>query len=248
MNQKSVEITDKYLSYGLVEVGIFLIDLDSLDVNGLEVIEIIRANKKVASIPILGMSRHADIRMLKQAVSIGCNDFMIKPFDSDTVVQKVSVLLGDKHKERYSENVILDMTNVEKVDSKLIWHQDLEIGQAEVDKEHRMLVDQYKHLYELMKTGSGHKFYKELLLFLTKYVENHFSHEEILHEEHNYPLAAEHKMIHESFKKSVKKLYMDGYKKDISDENLIYLSVFIRNWLVQHILVEDQKFGRFLSK
>jgi len=246
--KRTVDITDNYLTFGIPDPGVFIVDLDSVEVTGIELIERIRSSDKSKQVPILGMSRNADIKLLKKAMLAGCSDFVIKPFDSHIIVYKVNKLLGLTADEAFSPNRLPVAINEADLDSQFIWDKEFEMGIPEIDEEHRSIVERYKRMYTLMKEGKGHAYYQELLLFLTEYVDSHFAHEEALHREYAFPLAQQHYEIHEAFKETVRKLYMDGNGKVVSDLELVKLNMFIRNWLVHHLLVEDQKFGAYIKE
>ena len=96
-----------------------------------------------------------------------------------------------------------------------------------------------------MKEGKGHEYYNELLIFLDSYVNTHFSHEEVLHDELNYVDMEEHKRIHDGFRDKVKLLIKQHENSEITNLDLIEMNLFVKNWLFNHIMVEDKKFGEF---
>jgi hemerythrin len=126
--------------------------------------------------------------------------------------------------------------------TQMLWNKDYLIDVDEIDQEHAQIVDKYNELYILMREGKGHEYYAELLAFLKSYVHEHFAHEEQLHKKHNYPLIHEHKKIHEGFKATLTKIYENSSEK-ASNRELIRISLFIKQWLIHHILIEDKKFG-----
>jgi CheY-like chemotaxis protein len=70
--------------------NIILLDLSLPDMNGLELVKLVRQNKRTKSIPILAMSAtRMDRRKWLQA---GCNDFILKPFSAPTLLARLSKL------------------------------------------------------------------------------------------------------------------------------------------------------------
>jgi len=70
--------------------NIILLDLSLPDMNGLELAKLLRRNKKTSSIPILAMSAsRMDKRKWSEA---GCNDFILKPFSTSTLLTRLSKL------------------------------------------------------------------------------------------------------------------------------------------------------------
>jgi DNA-binding response OmpR family regulator len=70
--------------------NIILLDLSLPDINGLELVKLVRQNKRTKSIRILAMSAtRVDRRKWLQA---GCNDFILKPFSTSTLLARLSKL------------------------------------------------------------------------------------------------------------------------------------------------------------
>ncbi len=59
------------------------------------------------------------------------------------------------------------------------------------------------------------------------------------------PSSAEHQKLHMAFEKQVKELYTSYQDKEICQKDLILICLFIKKWLLEHILVEDKKIGEF---
>jgi two-component system KDP operon response regulator KdpE len=70
--------------------NIILLDLGLPDINGLEFVKLVRQNETTKSIRILAMSGSPmDRRNWLQA---GCNDFILKPFSTSTLLARLSKL------------------------------------------------------------------------------------------------------------------------------------------------------------
>jgi hemerythrin len=123
-----------------------------------------------------------------------------------------------------------------------------EIGIESIDKEHKEMIDAFEELYNRMHKGLGHKYYDELLAFLDKYIDNHFVNEEKFQEEIDYPDLEEHKKLHEEFKETILAIEEKHKNKEVSDKDLIEINLTIKEWLVEHILIEDRKIGEFVKE
>lgn len=132
-------------------------------------------------------------------------------------------------------------------DFMLIWNSDFEIGVEAIDEEHRGIIKQYEKLYLLMKEGKGHDHFQELLSFLETYIYDHFEHEEHLQQEIDFDRFTEHKGYHDEFKAQVKKIIKTHKNKVASNSDLININLFIKDWLINHILIEDKKIGAFIA-
>jgi len=239
-------ITESYLRYINKEIGLFIIDLDNYAYNGIDLISMIHNIDKNNPIAIIALSENGETSMLKKAVFAGCNDFILKPFENGSLIFKVKKLLDIRQSNENSPNNYKPLETKGDNDIQFSWNQDLEIKIEEIDNEHKSIIKKYEVLYELMKEGKGHDYYQELLSFLDNYVHTHFDHEQELHETYNYNLKEEHKMIHEEFKTSVLNIIEKNNDKLVTDKDLISINLFIKNWLIHHILIEDRKFGDFI--
>jgi hemerythrin len=130
----------------------------------------------------------------------------------------------------------------------LTWIEDFRIGIDTIDDEHKQIIDQFELLYQSMHSGKGHDLYEEILAFLDGYVENHFIHEETFQAEIGYPQMDEHKALHAFFRDKIKKLKVKNQGKEVTNHDLIEINLMIKNWLVNHILVEDKKLGAFANE
>lgn len=241
-------ITESYLRYINKEVALFIIDLDNYVHNGIDLISMIHNIDKNNPIAIIALSENGNQSMLKKAVLAGCNDFVLKPFENSSLIFKVKKLLEIRQSNENSPNKYNPVEVKEDSDIQFSWNQDFEIKIEEIDNEHKSIIKKYEVLYELMKEGKGHDYYQELLSFLNNYVHTHFDHEQEMHEASNYELKEEHKMIHEEFKASVLNIFEDNKDKLVTDKDLISINLFIKNWLIHHILIEDRKFGDFIVR
>jgi len=70
---------------------VILLDLSLPDMNGLDVIKLVRRNEKTSRIPILAMS--ASPIDEKKCLEMGCNDFILKPFSVSSLLVRLSALI-----------------------------------------------------------------------------------------------------------------------------------------------------------
>ena len=126
------------------------------------------------------------------------------------------------------------------------WKRSYEIGVNEIDMQHRQLVGMINELFEAMKEGQGPTVVDEILDQLVDYVQLHFSTEERYMQTHYYPDLEEHERQHLDMTRHVVELIASHRAgKGVKTPDLMN---FLRDWLVDHISVEDKKFGAFLKK
>ncbi len=125
------------------------------------------------------------------------------------------------------------------------WSQNLSVNIAEIDKQHRKLVDLINLLYDSMKEGKGKEVVGKILNDLTDYTVHHFSTEERLFEKYAYPEYARHKKDHEDLTKQV----IDIKGKFMAGKTVLTMEVmnFLKDWLNNHIMQVDKKYSAFLN-
>ena len=73
---------------------LILLDLNLPDMSGLEIAKFVRQNKKTNHIPILAMS--GDPVDKGKCIEMGCNDFIPKPFNVSTLLDRLSALVPSR--------------------------------------------------------------------------------------------------------------------------------------------------------
>ena len=109
---------------------------------------------------------------------------------------------------------------------------------------------QHKELIDLLKKANpgsenfNASTYTYTLAFLVMYVNQHFSLEEGYMDHYGYPDSNTHKKIHKEFVQKLKK-YKAEYKT-YSRKSADKLIENIEDWVLNHILKNDQKLGTFI--
>ena len=169
---------------------------------------------------------------------------MTAPIDEMVLASKIFQMIRDKENEVSERN----KASVAKssVDIKLEWGTAFEIGIESIDDEHKAIIENYGKLYELMRSGKGHSFYNELLDFLTDYIEVHFENEEKFQREIGYDQYEAHKAKHDFFKEKIGD-FIRASDQSVSNADLIKLNLFVKDWLIRHIYLEDKKIADFIK-
>lgn len=84
----------------LANYAAMVLDLNMPDIGGFEVIEFVRAQDKLKTLPILVVTTRGDDSSKDRALGLGANAFMTKPFTPEAIMTAIRDLL---HSERPSE-------------------------------------------------------------------------------------------------------------------------------------------------
>lgn len=126
------------------------------------------------------------------------------------------------------------MTDRSRYRLGLRWNSELETGDALVDLQHQRLFALVNEFHELCDEGNGASAVRSAIAELVLYTKAHFLSEEDLMAAHDFPMRQEHAMEHEQISRTVSELVRDYQNVDVLD-----MSAFLYDWLVQHILKWD---------
>lgn len=125
------------------------------------------------------------------------------------------------------------------------WNETYSVKVKEIDGQHKKLVDIINELHYKMKEGKGKEVIEKLLSELFDYTVFHFSFEEKLLNNHNYPDYKTHVKLHSDLVDQVK-----VFRKKVETVGALLsleLMNFLKKWLVEHILNSDKKYSSFLN-
>ncbi|MDK2799856.1 MAG: hemerythrin [Clostridiales bacterium] len=127
------------------------------------------------------------------------------------------------------------------------WNEQLESGVQEIDMQHKELLHRVNQFMQAVNDGKREEVVKETVSFLEQYVREHFTAEEKLQQESNYPGYVHHKELHDKFINDLHKLQSRLKGQGITPEVLFTLSRTVSLWLVEHIGMADMTFAEFLK-
>ncbi len=124
--------------------------------------------------------------------------------------------------------------------------KDLETGNAIIDSEHKELLRVVNKLMDECSKGKGRAALEPTIKFLMDYVNKHFSHEEQLQKQSNYPNKDNHFKFHESYKAKLKEIAskIPPSGPGVGDMAAINTHIGV---LIAHIKTEDKKLGAYLK-
>jgi len=126
------------------------------------------------------------------------------------------------------------------------WDDSFSVGIAEIDAQHKMLVDMINNLNDAMRQGKGKDALGKTIGGLIDYAGTHFLTEERYFDQFGYPGTLSHKKEHADFTLKVTEF------KNKFDTGTVALSIevvnFLSNWLQNHIKIVDKKYGPFFNE
>lgn len=133
--------------------------------------------------------------------------------------------------------------------AQITWSDSYSVNNESIDAQHQEWIAIYNKLdHDLLSRGSGGlaTAVADALQAMQDYANYHFRQEEQYLREINYPDLVAHKRMHTDFDDQ---LY--GYGRQLRSGQLILSSELLsilKDWLLHHILHEDQKYCTFTSQ
>lgn len=131
--------------------------------------------------------------------------------------------------------------------SKIEWDNNLSVGVDLIDEQHKMLIEKLKDLSDDFKRGHEQDRILRTLGFMIDYTDFHFTAEEKVMADHDYPGLDMQKQQHAEFKTTLDNILLDLREDGPTNELAESINVFLLNWLIDHIKGMDLKLGNFLA-
>ena len=121
------------------------------------------------------------------------------------------------------------------------WSDECSVGIAELDAQHRQLIELLGELMKCVRSGESAKFAPAALRQTIEYAERHLQREELVLRVRGYPGYVEHKAEHDAYQQKVAALKIRSARRDLG----IRIANFLAEWWRAHILTSDQQYARY---
>ena len=126
--------------------------------------------------------------------------------------------------------------------SLITWKEEFSVGVAEVDFEHRELIELINSLHDSARPGAGRDAVIESLGEIFAQIASHFALEEKMMRATLYPALLEHKQDHETLLDELRDI-MDEVEDD-GEYDEAQLSTDLERWFGDHFRTHDAKLHR----
>lgn len=75
-------------------VDLIISDWNMEDIDGLTLLRVIRKHPRTQSMPFIMATGRSDKEQVKEAISSGVNNYIIKPFDASTMKKRIEAVIG----------------------------------------------------------------------------------------------------------------------------------------------------------
>lgn len=129
----------------------------------------------------------------------------------------------------------------------LEWSDDLSVGIADIDKDHKKLLILLNQLFAAGLAGVGEEVLDNTLKELEEYTHYHFNREEELLARYEYPSLEPHKFQHQKLIKQLQE-YSELARTQADSGLSADVMSFLRGWLINHIKEHDHQYASYLHE
>ena len=130
----------------------------------------------------------------------------------------------------------------------MLWNSRLETGVRSIDDQHKELFRIVESALKIGKQENNKESLLESMEFLKRYVELHFTDEERLQKESNYPKASIHKMMHYKYMRDLQALINQYEQEGDTTSTMKSINNDVVVLLIKHILVHDKEFSVYYKE
>lgn len=127
-----------------------------------------------------------------------------------------------------------------------VWTEAMSVGDALLDLDHKRLIGIINRLW-VAESGGNRQVIEFILDDLVHYTESHFRREEEMIRRCGDPGLERHREIHQGICRRLEEIRWE-YFQGIRDELRGEILDFLRDWLNQHILVEDMNYRPYIAR
>jgi hemerythrin len=127
------------------------------------------------------------------------------------------------------------------------WREEYRINIKEMDWDHKELFTKINDVYQAIATRKDQCILQKTIESLTAFAGTHFEKEERLMLENRFPEYEWHKKKHEKFMEDVLEMRDEISSNGMKKHNAELVS-FFKDWIINHILTADRKYGPFLNQ
>jgi len=126
------------------------------------------------------------------------------------------------------------------------WKESYSVDNKDIDDDHKKLLGMINQLQTAVHYQTDEGTIEQTLNDLIDYTKYHFSREEKIMQDHDYPDFEEHKQEHAKMVAQVTQ-FIDEYRVD-KTRTIDNVLQFLKAWLINHINGSDQKYRPYLKK
>jgi len=130
------------------------------------------------------------------------------------------------------------------IESYLSWKPEYELNIEIIDNQHKKLVEYIQILYNSVLESNQNEITVKIIADLIDYTHYHFDTEENYFTKTEYPSIEEHKKEHKMF---IERISIFSEASNSEFQMTFSLINFLKSWLINHILLTDKEYVKYLN-
>ena len=126
------------------------------------------------------------------------------------------------------------------MNKKLEWEEKFSVGVALIDNQHKKMFSTINELIDLLVGVPTNEQVDNIIKALVEYKQFHFVTEKRYFDEFKYERTEEHKACHDMFNDKLGELILKNREDSVT--LAFQLVDFLEDWLLDHLMVEDQRY------
>ncbi len=197
--------------------------------------EVTRAIESVASVSEENSAALEEVSASAQEMSSQATQVTLSATQLSDMAQRLQTIVGEFTLPRS----MLAAVSGDAAATGIAWDDSMASGDAQIDEQHKQLIDQINRLMVAMSSGGARSEVAASLDFLQDYVVKHFGYEETCMEKHRCPVAKQNKTAHATFVANFRTMRARIETEGPSAALAIELQHKLADWLVNHIRKVD---------
>ncbi|WDR01485.1 response regulator [Devosia algicola] len=75
-------------------VDLIISDWNMDDIDGLTLLKVVRKHPRTTAVPFIMATGRSDKEQVKEAISFGVNNYIVKPYDASTMRRRIEAVIG----------------------------------------------------------------------------------------------------------------------------------------------------------
>jgi len=139
------------------------------------------------------------------------------------------------------------MPSGKRVSTHFEWTPDMSVGEETIDAQHQRLLAQLNKVIDAMLFGAESEEIVRAVDFFKTYADEHLAYEEAYMAQRGYSHLAEHQKYHDDFREKYRAFHEQLTSRHAPDGLLMEMEVYLGDWWMHHILLEDKKYYEALG-
>ena len=103
-----------------VQLDLILLDIIMPNMNGYEVLEFLKKDKRYHEIPIIMLSSMDDLTSIYRCIELGADDYVTKPFDKTILEARISACIEKKYLRDKEKELLVEISKEKEKSEKLL--------------------------------------------------------------------------------------------------------------------------------